>query len=138
MAAEHPPGEFLSAREEERGSRRHVRTRGVFGAPAGVVCIPDFAPRLEVGDESVGVVAAGKRITFAPRALPALQLLLSGPPVRLEDAQATSDVDVARLAEVFIEEGLCAELTDELCSGYTGLVTTAASSRQPSSLVCAT
>lgn len=137
LAAEHPPGEFLSAREDERGSRRHVRTRGVFGAPAGVVCITDFAPRLEVGDESVGVVAAGKRITFAQRALPALRQLLSGAPMRLADVRATTGVDAARLAEALIEEGLCAELTDELSSGYTGLVTTAASSKQPPSLVSA-
>lgn len=137
LAAEYPPSEFLSAREDERGSRRHVRTRGVFGPPTSVVCITDFPPRLEVADGTVGVVAAGKRIKFAARALPALRMLLSGPPVRLDDVHAQTGVDASRLAEVLIEEEVCAELTEELSSGYTGLVTNATSSRQQSSLVSA-
>ncbi|MGH3467641.1 MAG: JmjC domain-containing protein, partial [Thermocrispum sp.] len=124
LAAENPPNVFLSAREDERGSRRHVRTRGVLGAPTAVVCITDFAPRLAVGDESVAVVAAGKRITFVPHALPALRLLLSGVPVRLDDVHDATGVDVTRLVEVLLEEEVCAELTDELSSGYIGLVTT--------------
>lgn len=35
---------------------------------------------------------------------------------------AAAGVDAAQLADVLIEEGLCAEVTDELLSGYTDLI----------------
>jgi hypothetical protein len=48
----------------------------------------------------------------------ALRVLLSGNPVSLTHA----DPDLLHVAEHLIKEGLCAPLSDELSSGYTGLV----------------
>ena len=62
---------------------------------------------------------------LAAKALPALRLLLSGTPVGLAQAADETGVDVEQLADILIEEELCAELTPELSSGFTGLVTTA-------------
>jgi hypothetical protein len=39
---------------------------------------------------------------------------------------AAAGVDAAVIADALIKEGVCAELTDALSSGYTGLVPTGA------------
>ncbi|MGH3686882.1 MAG: hypothetical protein ACRDRU_26135 [Pseudonocardiaceae bacterium] len=83
----------------------------------------EFAPRLEHHGETVDVLAAGKKITFAAKAAPALHRLLSGQPVDLAKTTAAAGVNAAILAEVLVGEGICAELTPELLSGYTGLAT---------------
>jgi hypothetical protein len=51
-------------------------------------------------------------------------MLLCGQPVDLVAVSAAAGIDAVRLANVLIEEGLCAEVTDELLSGYTGLIPT--------------
>jgi hypothetical protein len=68
------------------------------------------------------VLAAGKKITFAASAEPALRLLLSGHPVDLATATATTGIDAVVLADTLIKEGVCAELTEALSSGYTGMI----------------
>jgi hypothetical protein len=121
------PDTYLAARAQEHPPHRHVATWGVFGPPSRVVCVTDLPPTIEQQDETVRVVAAGKRLTFAVRAEPALQSLLSGQPVDLIDATHATDVDVAAIATALMKEGICAELTAALSSGYTGLVTDASS-----------
>lgn len=71
-----PQDTYLAAREQERPSRRHVATSGVFGP------VTDVA-NIEQVTQSTGVNA-----------------------------------DV--LARTLLDEGLCAELTDELAAGYLG------------------
>jgi hypothetical protein len=123
LAARRPPAAFLDARERERPPHRHVATRGVFGPPAAVVCITEFPPHLEQYAETVELWAAGKKITFSARAVPGLRLLLSGRPVHLDEVPEAARADLATVAAVLVREEICAELTPELSSGYTGLVT---------------
>ncbi|MFI6640334.1 JmjC domain-containing protein [Streptomyces sp. NPDC050504] len=123
MAAELSPQDFLDARERERRAARHVPATGLFGKPSSVVCITDFEPVIEQHRDTVDVLAAGKKLSFANKAYPALALLLSGHPVEIATAAETTGVDVERLAEILVEEELCTELTPALSSAYTGLVT---------------
>ena len=125
LLASYPRDVFLTAREQERPPPRHVATFGVFGPLAAVVCVTDFPPRVESDGDTVNVLAVGKKITFKAKATAALQRLLSGHPVGIEQTTAATGVNAAVLAETLIREGVCAELTDELSSGYTGLVTRA-------------
>ncbi|MFK4226680.1 JmjC domain-containing protein [Streptomyces sp. NPDC019890] len=125
LMGSHSPASFLSARERERPALRHVSAQGLFGKPAAVVCVTEFPPLIEKYGDKVDVIAAGKQLTLAAKALPALRLLLSGTPVGLAQAGDETGVDVEQLADILIEEELCAELTPELSSGFTGLVTTA-------------
>ncbi|MFD8978596.1 JmjC domain-containing protein [Streptomyces sp. NPDC059564] len=127
MAGELSPQDFLDARERERRAARHLPAVGLFGRPEAIVCVTDFEPVIERHEHAVDVLAAGKKITFAAKAYPALTLLLSGHPVRIADAAATTGVDVAQLAEILVKEEVCTELTSDLSSGYTGLVTAATS-----------
>ncbi len=122
LLADHPVEVYLVAREQERPPPRHVATCGVFGPPSAVVCVADFPPRIEQHEATVDVLAVGKKITFALRAVPALRLLLAGHPVEVVEVTAAAGVDAAVLAEAPIKEGVCAELTGALSSGYTGLV----------------
>jgi hypothetical protein len=124
--------DFLADRESSRPPGRHVWTAGIFGPPAAVVCVTDFPPRLDdAGQGAVVLTAARKKLTFARVAAPALDLLLSGNPVDVAQVAEATGVDAARLTEVLLREGVCAELTDELSSGYTGLTTGASCSRMP-------
>ena len=116
--------EFLTSRRREQPSRRHVSTHGVFGSVNMVVCIAEFRPEVIVTDGSVVVAGCGRRVTFAPRAHGAVLMLLSGAPVSVAEVTAATAVDAGPIAEALVREGLCAEATDELCSGYTGLLTT--------------
>ncbi|MGH3550566.1 MAG: JmjC domain-containing protein [Pseudonocardiaceae bacterium] len=118
------PEEFLAERELQQPTSRQVRTCGVFGAPRAVVCVTDFPPRLSSSEDTIIVRGAGKRITVAAKAEPALRMLLCGQPVDLNSVSAATGIDAAKLADVLIEEGLCAEVTDELLSGYIGLIST--------------
>jgi hypothetical protein len=123
----YPVEDFLTERERERRVWRHVDTKSIFGAPTAVVCMTEFPPHLEHRDGRVVVTAAAKEIEFAERALPALRPLLSGAPADLGEVTAKTGVDAEALATRLIEEDMCAELTPELLSGYTGLVTSATS-----------
>ena len=120
-----PPETYLAARERERPARRHVATRGVFGPPAAVVCVTEFPPQIVDHGDRIEILAAGKQVVVAARALPALRLLLSGRPVDLAALHAVTEMDPTPLVGTLLREGLCAELTDPLSSGYTGLVTPA-------------
>ncbi|MCD0450895.1 cupin domain-containing protein [Actinocorallia sp. API 0066] len=119
------PAAYLTAHEQETGASRHVRHLAVLGPLRSVVCVTDFPPRIESHENTVEVLAAGKRLTFAHEALPSLRLLLGGDPVPLADAVAVAGSASERVAEILVEEELCAWLTPELSSGYTDLVTAA-------------
>lgn len=122
LLADYPVADYLALRERERTPPRQVATGGVFGPPTAVVCVADFPPHIDHHDQTVAVYAGGKKITFADHAEPALLLLLSGRPVDIAEATATTGVDAAAVAAPLIKEGVCAELTEALFSGYTGLV----------------
>lgn len=118
------PADYLASRERETPSARHLPPAvTLFGAPAAVACITEFPPLIDIDGETAVVVAAGKRLTFAARALPALRLLLSGNPVDLAEARTETGIDAAALAEILIKEDLCVALTPESSSGYTALAT---------------
>ncbi|SBW24698.1 cupin 4 [Candidatus Protofrankia californiensis] len=131
LAGSRPPSEFLAAREEERPAHRHVATGGTFGNPTSVVCVTEFPPRFEKHNGRIDVFAAGKKITFAAGALPALEKLLSGSPAIIDEVAATTGLDVAQLANVLIQEEICAELIPELSLGYTDLITSGNCSKKP-------
>lgn len=116
------PDTYLTARQLEQAPPRYVHTGGIFGPVTDVVCVTAFPPQIEQGDGKVVVLGAGKRLEFAQRAEPALRLLLSGYPVSIARVTSTTGVNAAVLATTLMREGLCAELTDELSSGFTGLV----------------
>lgn len=97
----------------------------VLGPLDPVVCTTHFPPGLQQHGETVDVVAAGKKLTFTAKAVPALRLLLSGQPVVLEKAAAALGADAVEVAGILVEEEICAVLTPELSSGYTALVTNA-------------
>ena len=130
LAASHSLSEFLTQREQERPPHRQVTTFGTFGAPTAVVCATEFPPQWEQHGETVDVLAVGKKITFAAQAAPALRILLSGCPVSLAETTTATGVNTSILADVLIAEGICAELTPELLSGYTGLVTNGVFSKE--------
>lgn len=127
LAVELTPQDFLDTREYERLAVRHIPSTGLSGEPGAVVCVTDFEPVMRQGEGVVHVLAAGKRITFADRARPALDELLSGHPVDIAETAVRTGVDVEALAGILLKEELCAELTPELSSAYTGLVTNVAS-----------
>ncbi|WP_309049185.1 JmjC domain-containing protein [Streptomyces sp.] len=119
------PADYLVAYEQETTLPRHVPFLDILGPLDAVVCTTHFPPRIRESGETVDVLAAGKKLTLAAKALPALRLLLSGRPVVLEHAVAVVGADAAEVAGILVEEELCAVLTPELSSGYTGLVTSA-------------
>nr|WP_242606375.1 cupin domain-containing protein [Protofrankia symbiont of Coriaria ruscifolia] len=123
LITSHPPTHYLAAVAHATSTGRFVSTAGVFGSPSAVVCVTDFPPRIETQGDTATVTTAEKRIVFAGKALPALELLLSGNPVRLDYVSTTAGIDGERLGEVLVREGICAELTPELFSGYIGLTT---------------
>ncbi|MEU2855120.1 cupin domain-containing protein [Streptomyces syringium] len=127
MATKLTPHDFLDARERERPAARHVQATDLFGQPTAVVCVTDFEPVIEKHRDTVDVLAAGKKLTFADKAYPALVLLLSGHPVDIADTAEKTGVDVEQLAEILLKEELCTELAPALSSAYTGLVTIATS-----------
>jgi hypothetical protein len=120
------PADFLVAREQEPIVARHVPFLDIFGPLEAVACITHFPPQITERGETIEVVAAGKKLTFVSKALPALRLLLSGHPVHLAQAATVAGTEITQVAEILTKEELCAVLTSELSSGYTGLVTIAA------------
>lgn len=123
LITSHPPDHYLAAVTNATSTGRNVSTAGVFGMPSAVVCVTNVPPRIEARGDTVTVTTAEKRIIFAGKALPALELLLSGNPVRLDYVSTTVGIDGERLGEVLIREDICAELTPELFSGYIDLTT---------------
>jgi Cupin superfamily protein len=120
LAGRHSPTRYLADVRTATAPARHVPYVSVLGPISGVVAVTEFEPVIALEDDSVAVHGGGKKLSFAPRAHQPLKTLLSGQPVRLHGASA-----LARdLANHLIEQGLCAPLTDDLSSGYTGLVKT--------------
>lgn len=119
------PADFLASGGQEATVPRHMPFLDIFGPMESVVCITHFPPRISERGETVEVVASGKKLTFLARALPALRLLLSGQPVHLDQAASEVGGEVREVAEILTKEEVCAVLTPELSSGYTGLVTSA-------------
>jgi hypothetical protein len=122
LVESHPQDAYLATREQERPSRRHVVTSGIFGPPTSVVCVTDFPPHIESNGNTVNVKAVGKEMEFVAKAEPALRLMLSGNPANIEQVTDATGVNAGVLAQALIHEGLCAELTAELSAGYVGLV----------------
>ncbi|MEV7121157.1 JmjC domain-containing protein [Kitasatospora griseola] len=127
LVALRTPAEFLTAYERAAGPARQVPHLDVFGPLSSAVCTTNFRPEIHSADSTVEVLGAGQRLVFAAKAEPALRLLLSGRPVVLTEAEAAVGTEVHAVAALLVKEGLCAPLTDELSSGYTGLVTSAGS-----------
>lgn len=118
-----PPEESLI-----RCGQGPVRTRVVPALTAldessSVVCVTEFPPQVEEAGEHVLLFADGKKLTFEAAATPALRRLVSGDPVQVAQVSARTGVDARQLGDVLIREGFCTLLTDELSSGYTGLIT---------------
>ncbi|MFC9328614.1 JmjC domain-containing protein [Kitasatospora sp. NPDC057015] len=126
LVEEQSPADFLASYEQAVAPARQVPFLEIFGPLDAVVCTTHFRPRVRQIGATVEVLASGRRLTFAGKALPSLTLLLSGRPVVLSSAAAVVGAEVSELAEILVKEGLCAPLTAELSSGYTGLVTSAA------------
>ncbi|MFC1421515.1 JmjC domain-containing protein [Streptacidiphilus cavernicola] len=127
LVRERPPAEFLAAHGQEVTPTRHVPFLDIFGPLDSVVCATHFPPQIRENDENIDVLVLGKKLTFAAKALPALRLLLSGMPVHLAQAVTVVGAEVTKIAEILVEEQICAPLTPELSLGYTGLATSAAS-----------
>ncbi|MFI1306902.1 JmjC domain-containing protein [Streptomyces sioyaensis] len=127
LIGERSPADFLAAYEQATTLPRHVPFLDVLGPLDTVVCTAHFPPQIQKYGEAVDVVASGKKLTFTAKAVPALRLLLSGKPVPVEQAAAIVGAEVAEVAELLVKEEICATLTPELSSGYTGLVTNAVS-----------
>lgn len=116
------PTDFLTARQQEAAPARHVPFLETFGRLDSVVCVSEFRPRLRDLGGTAEVFSSGKKLTFKAAALPALRLLLSGRPVRLDQAAAVLGDHVHGLAEILVAHEWCAPLITELSSGYAGLV----------------
>jgi hypothetical protein len=127
LISERPPADFFDAYEQATTLPRHVPFLDILGPLDAVVCTTHFPPQIQEHGGTVDIVASGKKLTLAAKALPALRLLLSGRPVELEQAAAVAGAEVTEVAEILVKEELCAVLTPELFSGYTGLVTNAGS-----------
>ncbi|CRK55467.1 myc induced nuclear antigen [Alloactinosynnema sp. L-07] len=122
LLAKYPPLEYLTTRELERPAHRAVRTHGTFGPPMDIVCVTEFPPHIKSNDDTIDVLAAGKAIRFAAAAEPAVRLLLSGNPANVAAVATATSIDARVIAEALTNEGLCVELTDELATGYVGVV----------------
>jgi hypothetical protein len=118
----HSARDFLVSRDRQQPSARHVAAHGVFGPPNSVVCVSEFPPDIDVRGAFVTVRAAGKEITLNTKALPAVRLLLSGEPVDVAEVRQATEVEAAELADVFLAEGICGEVTTALAAGYAGWV----------------
>ncbi|MEU8567889.1 cupin domain-containing protein [Streptomyces pathocidini] len=127
LIGERSPADFLAAYEQAMPLPRHVPFLDILGPLDAVVCTTQFPPEIREDGQTVDILASGKKLTFTAKALPAVRLLLSGKPVPLNTASAVVGAEVAEVAEVLVGEEMCAPLTPELSSGYTGLVTNAVS-----------
>ena len=119
LAHEYDPKRYLAELRANTPPARHMPHIPVFGPLQYTAAVTEFEPVITPSGDTVQVVGGGKRLTFHSRAEPALRSLLSGHPVHLTD----DDQDLTTLAEHLIQEGLCAPLTAESLSAYTGLVT---------------
>jgi hypothetical protein len=124
LAESRTPQDFLTYRRRTQRAPRHRVAWHIFGSVDRVVCITEFPPEIEVADDGTAtVVAAGRRIKFADKALPVLKVLLSGRPVSVADVAQQTGINAAKVAETLVQENLCGEVGADLSSGYTGLLT---------------
>ena len=131
LAHEYDPERYLTELRANTPPARHMPYIPAFGPLEAAVTVTEFEPVIRwLDSDTVEVIAAGKRLIFQSRAEPALRTLLSGHPVRL----AGGGPDLRTVAECLIKEGMCAPVTDELSSGYTGLVPAVTFSKVPSTL----
>lgn len=128
LAREHHVDRYLADLRANTPPARHTPYVRSLGPLQHVAAVTEFAPVIEQRDGAVHVVAGGKRLTFHGRGEEALRTLLSGHPVHLTHGGP----DLSAVAAHLIEEGLCTALNDESLSGYTGLVPTETSWKQPS------
>ncbi|MDO0936595.1 cupin domain-containing protein [Streptomyces sp. DG2A-72] len=119
LAREYDPMRYLAELRANTPPARHMPHIPVVGPLEYTAAVTEFEPVITPSGETVQVVGGGRRLTFHGRAEPALRRLLSGHPVHLTE----DDQDLTTLAEHLIQEGLCAPLTAESLSAYTGLVT---------------
>jgi hypothetical protein len=123
-----PPSEYLRRMREGMAPARHIPYVPALGPLSGAIAVTEFKPTIEPRpDGSIEVRAGGKKLLFAARAESLVRPLLSGHPVTFD---SETDPDAIRLAKRLIQEGLCAPLTSESFSGYTGLVPTKTCSKQ--------
>jgi hypothetical protein len=127
LATGYSPERYLDELRSSTPPARHLPHVAAFGRPDGVAAVTEFAPSIVRSGDRVQVCGGGKRLTFHERAEPGLRALLSGHPVYLDGVPE----DITTLADLLITEGLCEPLTGESSSGYTGLVTPVACSKQP-------
>ena len=80
LAREHEPARYLTDIRNTSEPARHVPYVAAFGPLQGAVAVTEFEPVITATDASVLVEAAGKRLSFAPRAEAALRVLLLGSP----------------------------------------------------------
>ncbi|QNA75378.1 cupin [Streptomyces sp. So13.3] len=128
LAREYEPQRYLKELRANTPPARHMPHIAAFGPLEYVVAVTEFEPVITREDDIVQVIGGGKHLSFHGRAEPALRALLSGHPVEL----AGDATNLTTLAEILIKEGLCAPLTAESLSGYTGLVTPVIFSKEPS------
>ncbi|OQO89773.1 hypothetical protein B1813_22200 [Saccharomonospora piscinae] len=121
LAVANSPAAYLIDRRQTAAQPRRSVTGGAFGLPEKLVCTTPFVPDIVETSEAVTVIAAGRRLRFAPAATQCVRLLLSGRPVDLADATVTTGVDAHKLGALLLEEGLCTEATPALYSAYTAL-----------------
>lgn len=121
LAHAHSPADYLIHQKQTDARPRRSVSCGAFGPPDALVCTTPFPPDIVETSEDVTVIAAGRRLRFAPATGKCVRLLLSGRPVNLADAAAVTGVDAHKLAAVLLEEGLCTEATPALYSAYTAL-----------------
>lgn len=119
----YPPASYLRSRERLQPPARQAPHFPPGELPKAVVCVTEFAPEMQRGDDEITVYAGGKRTTVKSKAEAALSVLLSGCPVDVLTMHEESGLDIRSLAGALVEEGICAHLTDESLSGFTGLVT---------------
>jgi hypothetical protein len=127
LLRQRPPADYLASCEHQSDLPRHVPHLDILAPLTAVACTTHFPPRIHETGEHVEVITSGKKLTFTAKALPALTLLLSGRPVDLDQATAVAGTEAVEVAKILVKEELCAPLTDELSSGYTGLLTSATS-----------
>lgn len=122
------PSEYLRRMREGMAPARHIPYVPELGPLSGAVAVTEFEPTIELTPTgAVEVRAGGKKLTLAARAEALVRPLLSGHPVVFD---SDTDPDAIRLAKRLIQEGLCAPLTRESSSGYTGLVPAKTCSKQ--------
>ncbi|TCJ34092.1 cupin, partial [Parafrankia sp. BMG5.11] len=89
-----PPESYLRSRERSQPPARQAPCFPPGELPTSVVCVTEFAPEIERGDEMVTVYAGGKQTTVKSKAEAELSVLLSGCPVDVLTLHDESGLDI--------------------------------------------